>query len=98
MLPQHQQDTYERQDLQIKPNSCFSDSSVSLNSVNSAKVLLHLGKTPIYSNGTQCATDASSVVDAAAQFGYSLSVMGPIQFIHLLFVSIKPVQAKLILE
>ena len=31
----------------IEPNSCFSDLSVSLNSLNSVKDLLHLGKTPL---------------------------------------------------
>ena len=47
MLSQHQQDTCERQDLKIQPNSCFSDLSDSvnlLNSLNSMKVLLHLEK------------------------------------------------------
>ena len=47
MVPQHQQDTCERQDLQIVPNSRFSDLSDSLNSM---KVLLHLGKTPLSQN------------------------------------------------
>ena len=30
-----------------EPNSCFSDFSDSLNSLNLMKVLLHLGKTPV---------------------------------------------------
>ena len=34
-LPQHQQDTCERQDILIELNSCFSDFSYSLNSLNS---------------------------------------------------------------
>ena len=34
MLPQHQQDTCERQDLYIEPNACFSDLSDSLNSIS----------------------------------------------------------------
>ena len=45
MLPQHQQDTCERQDLDIEMNSCFIDLSDSLNSLkslNSMEVLLHL--------------------------------------------------------
>ena len=42
MLPHHRQDTRERQGLLFEPNSCFSDLS---NSLNSKKVLLHLGKT-----------------------------------------------------
>ena len=44
------QDTCERQDLKIEPNSCFidlSDSLISLKSLHSMKVLLHLGKTSI---------------------------------------------------
>ena len=41
MLPQHQQDTCERQDLKIEPHSCFSDFSDSLNLM---KVPLHLEK------------------------------------------------------
>ena len=45
MLPQRQKDTCERLDLELSP--CFSDLSVSLNLLNSAKVLLHLGKTPL---------------------------------------------------
>ena len=45
MLPQHQYYTCERQDLQLELNSCYSDLSDSLNSLNSMKVLLHLGKT-----------------------------------------------------
>ena len=47
MVPQSQQDTCERQDLLIEPNSCFSDLSDSLHLLNSLKVLLHLGKTTI---------------------------------------------------
>ena len=43
--PQCQQDTCERQDLQIEPNSRFSDLSDCLNSLNSMKLLPHLGKT-----------------------------------------------------
>ena len=38
-IPQHQQDTCEKQDLLIDSNSCFSDLSDSLN--------FHLGKTPL---------------------------------------------------
>ena len=37
-------DTADREDIQIDPSSCFSDFSDSLNSV---KVPLHLGKTPL---------------------------------------------------
>ena len=47
MLPQHQQDTCERQDLLIEPNSCFSDLSDFLSSLNSMKALLHSGKNPL---------------------------------------------------
>ena len=43
MLP-HQQDTCEKQDLSIEPNSCFSDSTDSNNLLNSMKVLLRFGK------------------------------------------------------
>ena len=38
---------YNRADPYIEPNSYFSDFSDSLNSLNSVKVLLHLGKTPM---------------------------------------------------
>ena len=48
MLPQHQQDTCERQDLEIELNSCFSHYQFSLNSLNSLKVTLHLGKTQLF--------------------------------------------------
>ena len=37
----------QRQDLQIDPNACFSDLSDSLKSLNSMKVLFHLGKTAL---------------------------------------------------
>ena len=40
-------DTANRADPYIEPNSCFSDFSDSLNSLNSVKILLHLGKTPL---------------------------------------------------
>ena len=33
--------------FKFEPNSCFSDLSDSPNSLNSLKVLLHLGKTPL---------------------------------------------------
>ena len=39
---------YERLDLYIEPNSCLSDLSDSLKSLNSMKVLHHLGKTPLW--------------------------------------------------
>ena len=39
MLSKHQQDKCERQNLKIQPNSCFSDLSVSLNSLNSCSIL-----------------------------------------------------------
>ena len=45
MLLQCQQDTYETQDLEIDPNSCFSDLSDSLNSRNSLN--FHSGKIPL---------------------------------------------------
>ena len=35
------------QDLKIEPSSCFSDLSNSLSSMNSMKVLLHFGKSPL---------------------------------------------------
>ena len=57
MLPQHQQDTNERQDLKIEPKSCFSDLSDSLNlpnSLNSMGVLLHLRKTQMWSVKIMC--------------------------------------------
>ena len=41
----------ERQDLCIEPNLCFSDLSDCLNllnSLNSVKILLHSGKTPMF--------------------------------------------------
>ena len=44
MLPQHQQDSCERQDILIDLNSGFSDLSDSLNSLNSIKVLLTFRK------------------------------------------------------
>ena len=47
MIPPDHRDTGNRADLYTKPNSCFSDSSDSLNSLNSMKVPLHLEKTPI---------------------------------------------------
>ena len=39
--------TDNRADPYTKPNSCLSDFSDSLNSLNSVKVLLHLEKTPM---------------------------------------------------
>ena len=47
MIPQDHRDTGNRADPYTEPNSCFSDSSDSLNSLNSMKVALHLEKTPI---------------------------------------------------
>ena len=53
MIPLDHRDTGNRADPYTEPNSCFSDSSDSLNllnSLNSVKVLLHLEKTPLWSN------------------------------------------------
>ena len=44
LLPQHQQDTFERQDLYIEPNSCFRDLSDSLNLLNSVNFYSIKGK------------------------------------------------------
>ena len=44
MLPQHQQDTYERQIFLIEPNSSFSDLSQSLSCWSH---WIYLGKTPL---------------------------------------------------
>ena len=46
MIPLDHRDRGNRADLYTEPNSCFSDSSDYLNSLNSMKVLLHLEKTP----------------------------------------------------
>ena len=43
-------DTSDREDSKIDPDSCLTDFSDSLNSLNSVKVLLHLGKTPLFSD------------------------------------------------
>ena len=61
MIPQDHRDRGNRADPYTEPNSCFSDSSDSLNSLNSMKVPLHLEKTPVYNNedrlrNTQCLT------------------------------------------
>ena len=42
MLPQRQQDTGNTEDLQTDPYSCFSDLSL-----DSVKLVLHSGKSPI---------------------------------------------------
>ena len=42
-------DTSDREDSFNYSNSCFSDLSDSLNSLNSVKILLYLGKNPIIS-------------------------------------------------
>ena len=47
MIPQYHRDTGNREDLLTDPNSCFSDLT---NSMNSVKVRLHLGKTPMKSD------------------------------------------------
>ena len=47
-LPLSHRATGNRADPYIEPNSCLSDFSDSLNSLNSLKVLLHLEKTPLY--------------------------------------------------
>ena len=47
MIPLDHRDRGNRADPFSEPNSCFSDSSDSLNSLNSMKVPLHLEKTLI---------------------------------------------------
>ena len=47
MIPLNHRHTDNRADPYTEPNSCFSDSSDSLNSLNSMKVPLHLEKTPM---------------------------------------------------
>ena len=47
MIPLDHRDTGNRADPYTESNSCFSDSSDSLNSMNWMKVLLHLEKTSI---------------------------------------------------
>ena len=47
MIPQDHRDMTNRADPYTEPNSCFSESSDSLNSLNSMKVPLHLEKTPM---------------------------------------------------
>ena len=47
MIPLDHRDTGSEADPYTEPNSYFSDSSHSLNSLNSMKVLLHLEKTPM---------------------------------------------------
>ena len=54
LCKRHHHHTCEIQDLKIERNSCFSDLSGSLNSLNSMKVLLLLGKTPMYVLNQQC--------------------------------------------
>ena len=46
-VPLSHRATGNRGDPYTEPNSCLSDFSDSLNSLNSAKVLLHLEKTPV---------------------------------------------------
>ena len=48
MIPLDHRDASNRADPNTEPKSCFSDSSDSLNSLNSMKVTLHLEKTPMY--------------------------------------------------
>ena len=48
VIPQDHRDRGNRADPYTEPNSCFSDSSDSLNSLNSMKVPLHLEKTPLF--------------------------------------------------
>ena len=45
MIPLDHRDRGNRVDPYTEPNSCFSDSSDSLNSLNAIKVPLHLEKT-----------------------------------------------------
>ena len=47
VIPLDHRDTGNRADPYTEPKSCFSDSSDSLNSLNSVKVPLHLEKTPV---------------------------------------------------
>ena len=47
MIPLDHRDRGNRADPYTEPNSCFSDSSDSLNTLNSMKVPLHLEKTPL---------------------------------------------------
>ena len=47
MMPLDHRDRGNRAEPYTEPNSCFSDSSDSLNSLNLMKVLLHLEKTPL---------------------------------------------------
>ena len=47
-LPLSHRATGNRPDPYTEPNSCLSDFSDSLNSLNSMKVLFHLEKTPLY--------------------------------------------------
>ena len=48
MIPLDHRDTDNRANPYTEPNSRFSDSSDSLNSLNSTKVPLHLQKTPFF--------------------------------------------------
>ena len=50
MIPQSHQDTGNREDLQIKPNSCFSDLKYSVESTES-RMRLHVGKTQLVVTG-----------------------------------------------
>ena len=53
MIPLDHRDRGNRADPYTEPNSCFSDSSDSLNSM---KVLLHLEKTPLLHCICTCST------------------------------------------
>ena len=55
MAPLYQRDKGNKPDPKTEPNSCFSDFSDSVNSLNSMKVLLHLGKTPVSTKSRQAA-------------------------------------------
>ena len=48
MIPLDHRDRGNRADPCTEPNSCFSDSSYSLNSLNSMKVPFHLEKTLMF--------------------------------------------------